>query len=197
MLVVARKPVSNDWTVGKAAPACRVAETRGVSVMSTHLGDREGAVIALYRRYLKLISNTAPSSVEREAADHALSLVLSGARNSANQRYLVRSVIRDSRRIVRRISARRRRDVDVYDQADALPSSAPDPEQVMIGRERFGQVIELKARLDPESQLCLEGMLDGESVRETVDTHGINRRRVLYIRACLRKELKKMLIDKG
>lgn len=162
-------------------------------------GDvRLDAAHSLYRLYDRRVSRQDHVESLREELDHALTLVLSEDRAAPNAPYLVRSVRRDARRILRRRNAARPEHT-AFESGDELiagqpsyvanwPSGVrfPNPEELLLAGERAEQLNRITRQLGSDAAACADGLLKGESVSESAARAQISPRRVRYLRCVIR-----------
>lgn len=146
-----------------------------------------------------------PGSKQFEECDKAISLALSPDR-MVNQ-YLERNVRRDARRSLERTS----RDICFSDFCStsresgfsgdsgysiiSVPTREASPEEYLIAKELLGVVYSAISQIKHGKE-CLNGLLSGETVKETASRIGITRHKVEYAKRNIRCVTQK-LIEEG
>lgn len=169
---------------------------------STSGNVRLDAAHTLYSLYNRRVSKRDHSESLREELDHALTLVLSENRAAQNAPFLVRSARRDARRVLRRRNAARPEHLP-FESSDELIAGPtpratdwaaggvglPNPEQLLLAKERASQLGQIREQLGPDGAACVDGLIAGESVSECAARAGISPRRVRYLRVLIRARI--------
>lgn len=162
---------------------------------------RFAAAHALYTQYDRRVSRRDHPESLREELDHALTLVLSQGRAAESVPFLLRSVRRDARRILRRRNAARPEHTVFAPSDELIAGSArtatnwpggvqfPDPEELLLASERVAQVNQVVRELGTDAAACLDGLRNGETVSECATRTGISPRRIRYLRVVIRARL--------
>jgi hypothetical protein len=157
-----------------------------------HLVTRFDAIQSLQL----LRSRQAPGSFHYEVVERAIDLVLQPHRRI--DRYLVRNVLRDAKRIIRRQrnywnyglasldapTCNPRDDSAEWSDVRAL-STSPDPEAIASTRNLVFHIRDRCRHRRAESS-CLDGMLSGETPKETAQRLGFSEIYIKKLRARVR-----------
>jgi hypothetical protein len=130
-----------------------------------------------------------PGSVKYEIVEHALDLALKPRRRT--DEFLVRNLLRDSRRILARQAANRRK-VQLDDAAVALLDTSAalvetsTPESLLRAKQLLHQIRAAVMPFSRHAARVLEGLVIGESLAETAADCGISTVRVNQLRRLVR-----------
>jgi hypothetical protein len=153
----------------------------------------DAARVSVVRRLQSISRGLTPGMETFEIADRAISLALSAHRRDASPELLFRNVWRNARYVHRR--RRRRIVLDPFTDDSQFGRKLADgeladgfatPEQQLIAADLAAHIRRAVAGHDRYSGLCFDGLIAGETAKETAQRLRITPRRVKRIRAHIR-----------
>lgn len=145
----------------------------------------------------------APGSRQYEIADKAIDLALNHSR--ADDDFIERNAYRDARRTVDRRSKKREflsidaaSDEAVYQLPDQYFYRIEDkasPESILLAKEALQQALPPNQGNPGNAERILQGMVDGESARETAQVLDISPSRIAQQRVAIKGRIEKYICE--
>ena len=143
----------------------------------------------------------APGSLQADTVDRAISLALSDSRDDSTPAFLHRNVLRDGRKLTAR-SRSKEIPFDPTETSSGLGECLPagslvdalnTPENLAVaGDFQTRLTAKVLSSCGDAGRICLDGLLQGASVRESAAESGLSTRQVRHTRARIRTAAAKL-----
>ena len=153
------------------------------------MDQRQEARLLVYEQLQRHQRILPPGSKRYEIVEHALDLALNDGHRA--HRFLLRNLVRDSRRILERQAGKRPTiiidEIATWTQTPSPLVDNANPETLLLQKQQLDLIRQDIAPHSSYAVRVLEGLILGESLRETAEACGMSTSRVNQLRRYIRQ----------